>query len=141
MIEQTLSIIKPDATRRGFCGEIMRRFESQGLKIVAMKMVMFSRQLAEQFYAEHANRPFYASLINYMTSGPVVVMVLQGENAIKKNREIMGDTDPAKAAKGTIRADFAESKEANSVHGSDSAESARREMDLLFASSDIYSEY
>src|SRR5215471_17231520 len=125
-IERTLSIIKPDATRRNLTGAINDRFEKAGLRIVAQKRLQLSQDLAERFYAVHAQRPFYRSLVTFMTSGPVVVQVLEGESAVAKNREVMGATDPAKAAPGTIRKDFAENIEANSVHGSDAPETAAK---------------
>ena len=131
-IERTLSIIKPDATRRNLTGQINARFEAAGLRIVAQRRIRLSRAQAEAFYAVHRERPFYRSLCEFMTSGPVVVQVLEGENAIETNREVMGATDPAKAAAGTIRKDFAESIEANSVHGSDAPETAAREIAFLF---------
>lgn len=136
-VERTLSIIKPDATRRNLTGQINARFESQGLRIVAQKRLLLSRAQAEQFYAVHKARPFFDSLCRFMTSGPVVVQALEGENAVAKNREIMGATDPAKAAPGTIRKDFAESIEANSVHGSDSAENAAIEIAFFFSGLEI----
>jgi nucleoside-diphosphate kinase len=136
-IERTLSIIKPDATRRDLTGAINDRFERSGLRIIAQKRMRLSRDMAERFYAVHAQRPFYASLVSFMTSGPVVVQVLEGENAVAKNREVMGATDPAKADSGTIRKDFAESIEANSVHGSDSPENAAQEIAFFFAESEI----
>ena len=132
-IERTLSIIKPDATRRNITGRIASRFESAGLRVIAQKRMRLSRAEAERFYAVHRERPFFDSLCTFMTSGPVVVQVLEGENAIAKNREIMGATDPAKAAAGTIRKDFAESLEANSVHGSDGPETAAREIAFFFS--------
>jgi nucleoside-diphosphate kinase len=135
--ERTLSIIKPDATRRNLTGRINARFEKAGLRIVAQRRVRLSRAQAEAFYAVHRERPFYQSLCEFMTSEPVVVQVLEGENAIEKNREVMGATDPAKAAPGTIRKDFAESIEANSVHGSDAPETAEREIAFFFAEVDI----
>ncbi len=131
--ERTLSIIKPDATRRNLTGKIISRFESKGLRVVAQKRLWLSRQQAEQFYAVHKARPFFDSLCKFMTSGPVVVQVLEGDNAIAKNREIMGATDPSKAAADTIRKDFAESIEANSVHGSDSPETAAGEIAFFFS--------
>ncbi len=131
--ERTLSIIKPDATRRNLTGQVNARFEAKGLRIVAQKRLLLSRSQAEQFYAVHKARPFFDSLCKFMTSGPVVVQVLEGDNAVAKNREIMGATDPAKAAAGTIRKDFAESIEANSVHGSDSAENAAAEIAFFFS--------
>jgi nucleoside-diphosphate kinase len=135
--ERTLSIIKPDATRRNLTGAINDRFEKAGLRIVAQKRLQLTRGQAEAFYAVHRERPFYGSLVEFMTSGPVVVQVLEGEDAVAKNREVMGATDPAKAASGTIRKDFAESIEANSVHGSDSAENARTEIAFFFAGVEI----
>jgi nucleoside-diphosphate kinase len=136
-VERTLSIIKPDATGRNLTGAINQRFEHAGLRIIAQKRLRLSRELAERFYAVHAERPFYRSLVEFMISGPVVVQVLEGEDAIAKNREVMGATDPAKAAPGTIRKDFAESIEANSVHGSDSPENAAQEIAFFFAAIDI----
>jgi len=136
-IERTLSIIKPDATRRNLTGAINERFEKSGLRIVAQKRLRLSQDLAERFYAVHAQRPFYRSLVTFMTSGPVVVQVLEGENAVAKNREVMGATDPAKADPGTIRKDFAESIEANSAHGSDSPENAAQEIAFFFAEAEI----
>jgi nucleoside-diphosphate kinase len=136
-IERTLSIIKPDATRRNLTGAINERFEKSGLRIVAQKRLRLSQDLAERFYTVHAQRPFYRSLVTFMTSGPVVVQVLEGENAVVKNREVMGATDPAKADPGTIRKDFAESIEANSVHGSDSPENAAQEIAFFFAEAEI----
>ena len=135
--ERTLSIIKPDATRRNLTGRINARFEEAGLRIVAQRRVRLSRAQAEAFYAVHRERPFYESLCEFMTSGPVVVQVLEGDGAIEKNREVMGATDPAKAAPGTIRKDFAESIEANSVHGSDAALTAAQEIGFFFAEVDI----
>ncbi len=132
-VERTLSIIKPDATRRNLTGKINARFEDAGLRIVAQKRLQLSRAQAEQFYAVHKARPFFDSLCKFMISGPVVVQVLEGDNAIARNREIMGATDPAKAAPGTIRKDFAESIEANSAHGSDSAETAQQEIAYFFS--------
>ena len=137
MAERTLSIIKPDATRRNLTGKINARFEEKGLRIVAQRRVRLSRAQAEQFYAVHKARPFFGSLCEFMTSGPVVVQVLEGDNAVARNREIMGATDPAKAAAGTIRKDFAESSEANSVHGSDSAENAATEIAFFFSGLEI----
>jgi nucleoside-diphosphate kinase len=136
-IERTLSIIKPDATRRNLTGQINARLEAAGLRIVAQRRMRLSRGQAEAFYAVHRERPFYRSLCEFMTSAPVVVQVLEGENAIETNREVMGATDPAKAAPGTIRKDFAESIEANSVHGSDSPDTAAREIAFFFAEIDI----
>ena len=136
-IERTLSIIKPDATRRNLTGAINDRFERKGLRIVAQKRMRLSPGQAERFYAVHAERPFYRSLVDFMTSGPVVVQVLEGRDAVALNREIMGATDPAKADPGTIRKDFAQSIEANSVHGSDSAENAEREIAFFFSTIEI----
>lgn len=131
--ERTLSIIKPDATRRNLTGAINDRFEKAGLRIVAQKRLHMSKKVAGQFYQVHKERPFYQSLVDFMSSGPVVVQVLEGENAIAKNRNVMGATNPANAAPGTIRKDFAESIEANSVHGSDSPETAAQEIAFFFA--------
>ena len=136
-VERTLSIIKPDATRRNLTGKINARFEEAGLRIVAQKRLRLSRAEAEGFYAVHKERPFFNDLCQFMTSGPVVVQVLEGENAVARNREIMGATDPKKAAKGTIRADLAESIEANSVHGSDTPENARTEIAYFFSGIEI----
>jgi nucleoside-diphosphate kinase len=136
-IERTLSIIKPDATRRNLTGQINARLEAAGLRIVAQRRMRLSRAQAEAFYAVHRERPFYRSLCEFMSSGPVVVQVLEGENAIETNREVMGATDPAKAAPGTIRKDFALSIEANSVHGSDAPDTALREIAFFFAEIDI----
>lgn len=130
--ERTLSIVKPDATRRNLTATINARFTARGLRIVAQKRLQLSLPQAEAFYDVHKERPFFRSLVTFMTSGPVVVQVLEGEGAVALNREIMGATDPAKAALGTIRKDFAESIEANSVHGSDSAETAKREIVFFF---------
>ncbi len=136
-VERTFSIIKPDATRRSLTGKINARFEENGLRIVAQKRIWMSRQQAEAFYGVHKARPFFNDLCTFMTSGPVVVQVLEGENAIAKNREIMGATNPANAAAGTIRKDFAESIEANSVHGSDSPENAATEIAYFFAGTEL----
>ena len=136
-VERTFSIIKPDATRRNLTGKINARFEEAGLRIVAQKRIRMSRLQAEAFYGVHKERPFFDGLCTFMTSGPVVVQVLEGEGAIAKNREIMGATNPANAAAGTIRKDFAESIEANSVHGSDSPENAAIEIAYFFAGSEI----
>ncbi|MBM3275980.1 MAG: nucleoside-diphosphate kinase [Candidatus Sericytochromatia bacterium] len=136
-VERTFSIIKPDATRRNLTGKINARFEENGLRIVAQKRLWMSRQQAEQFYAVHKARPFFDGLCTFMTSGPVVVQVLEGDNAIARNREIMGATNPANAAAGTIRKDFAESIEANSVHGSDSPENAAIEIAYFFSGTEI----
>jgi nucleoside-diphosphate kinase len=135
--EQTLSIIKPDATRRNLTGQIVARFEQAGLRVVAQKRVRLSTETAEAFYNVHKARPFFRGLVEFMTSGPVVLQVLEGDNAIAKNREVMGATDPAKAAPGTIRKDFAESIEANSVHGSDAPETAREEIRFFFSELEI----
>ena len=132
-LERTLSIIKPDATRRNLTGKINARLEERGLRIIAQKRLHLSRAQAEQFYAVHRERPFFNSLVEFMCSGPVVAQVLEGENAVALNREVMGATDPKKAAAGTIRKDFAENIEANSVHGSDSAETAAGEIAFFFA--------
>ena len=137
-IERTLSIIKPDAVAKNVIGQIYSRFESNNLKIVASKMKWLSRQEAEAFYAVHRERPFFKDLVDFMVSGPVQIQVLEGENAIMKNRELMGATDPKKAAKGTIRAAFAQSIDANAVHGSDSPETAAVEIAFFFPQMDIY---
>ena len=136
-VERTFSIIKPDATRRNLTGKINARFEEKGLRIVAQRRIWMSQHQAETFYGVHKERPFFKDLCKFMTSGPVVVQVLEGEGAIAKNREIMGATNPANAAAGTIRKDFAESIEANSVHGSDSPENAAIEIAYFFAGCDI----
>ncbi|ATR21089.1 Nucleoside diphosphate kinase [Roseomonas mucosa] len=136
-IERTFSIIKPDATRRNLTGKINAVFEEKGLRIVAQKRILMSQQQAETFYGVHKERPFFKDLVSFMTSGPVVVQVLEGEGAVAKNREIMGATNPANAAEGTIRKLFAESIEANSVHGSDSPENAAIEIAYFFAGSEI----
>ena len=136
-LERTLSILKPDATRRNLTGKINARFEDAGLRIVAQKRLQLTKAQAEGFYAVHKERPFFGELVSFMISGPVVVQVLEGENAVVKNREIMGATNPANAADGTIRKDFAESIEANSVHGSDSPENAATEIDYFFAQIEI----
>ena len=138
-VERTLSIIKPDAVAKNVIGKIYSRFESNGLKIVAAKMQQLSQEKAEGFYAEHKERPFFGDLVKFMTSGPVVVQVLEGENAIALNRELMGATNPKEAAEGTIRADFGESIDANAVHGSDSATSASREIAYFFNDDEICS--
>ena len=138
-VEQTLSIIKPDAVKKNVIGQILARFEAAGLRIVAARMLHLSRAEAEGFYAVHRGRPFFAALVEFMTSGPVLVQVLEGENAIVRNRELMGATDPRKAAKGTIRADFAASIDANAVHGSDAPETARNEIAYFFPLSEVYS--
>ncbi len=131
-IERTFSIVKPDAVARNCIGQIYQRFEAAGLKIIAARMVHLSRAEAEQFYAVHAERPFYPKLVEFMISGPVMVQVLEGENAILKNREVMGATNPAEAAPGTIRADFATTVDENAVHGSDAPETARQEIAFFF---------
>ena len=138
-IERTLSIIKPDAVSKNVIGEIYSRFEKAGLKIVAAKMLQLDDESAGGFYAEHKGKGFYADLIEFMTSGPVMVQVLEGENAVALNRELMGATNPAEAAEGTIRADFANSIDANAVHGSDSLSSAEREVSYFFQSGEICS--
>jgi len=136
-VERTLSIIKPDATRRNLTGAIVDRFEKAGLRIVASRRMRLSTAQAEAFYGVHSARPFFRSLVDFMTSGPVVVQVLEGEGAIQKNRDVMGATDPAKAAAGTIRRDFAESIEANSAHGSDAPETAANEIKFFFSDLEI----
>ena len=138
-VERTLSIIKPDAVANNVIGQIVARFEATGLKVIASRMLRLSRQDAEGFYAVHRERPFFKDLVDFMISGPVVVQVLEGENAIQKNRDLMGATDPKKAAKGTIRADFAQSIDANAVHGSDGADTARGEIAYFFPLLNIYS--
>ncbi|MBU29867.1 MAG: nucleoside-diphosphate kinase [Gammaproteobacteria bacterium] len=138
-IERTLSIIKPDAVAKNSIGQIESRFEAAGLKIVAMKMIHLDGELAGGFYAEHKDRSFYKDLVDFMTSGPVVVQVLEGDDAIARNRDLMGATNPKEAAPGSIRADFAESIDANAVHGSDSSESAAREVAYFFQTSEICS--
>jgi nucleoside-diphosphate kinase len=136
-VERTLSIIKPDATRRNITGRINAKFEESGLRIVAQKRLRLTREQAEAFYEVHKERPFYRDLVNFMTSGPVVVQVLEGENAVTKNRDVMGATNPANAAPGTIRKELAESIEANSVHGSDSPDNATREIAFFFKDQEI----
>ncbi|SBV99582.1 multifunctional nucleoside diphosphate kinase and apyrimidinic endonuclease and 3'-phosphodiesterase [uncultured Alphaproteobacteria bacterium] len=136
-VERTFSIVKPDATRRNLVGKICARFEEAGLRIVAQKRIQMTREQAEGFYAVHRERAFFGELVEFMISGPVVVQVLEGENAIARNREIMGATNPANAAPGTIRADFAESIEANSVHGSDAPETAAEEIAYFFSKCEI----
>tara|TARA_B100001559_G_C16056345_1_gene419338 strand:- start:19 stop:441 length:423 start_codon:yes stop_codon:yes gene_type:complete len=131
-IQHTLSIIKPDATKRNLIGKILSRFEEAGLRVVALKKLQLTKDQAEKFYSVHSDRPFYEELCNFMMSGPIVVQVLEGENAVIKNREIMGATNPSEAAEGTIRKDFAESLTANSVHGSDSEENAKIEISFFF---------
>jgi nucleoside-diphosphate kinase len=136
--ERTLSIIKPDAVAKNVIGQVLARFEAAGLKVVAARMAHLSRSEAEAFYAVHKARPFFNDLVAFMTSGPVMIQVLQGDNAIAKNRELMGATDPKKAAKGTIRADFADSIDANAVHGSDAPETAATEVAFFFPSMAIF---
>ncbi|MDR1163594.1 MAG: nucleoside-diphosphate kinase [Candidatus Accumulibacter sp.] len=138
-VERTLSIVKPDAVAKNVIGRIYSRFEDNGLKIVAAKMVWLSSREAGEFYAVHRERPFYKDLVDFMVSGPVMVQVLEGENAIAKNRELMGATDPKKADAGTIRADFADSIDANAVHGSDAPETARDEIAFFFPELSVYS--
>jgi nucleoside-diphosphate kinase len=137
-IERTLSIIKPDAVAKNVIGKIYARFEEAGLRVIAARMMQLSRADAEGFYAVHRERPFFKDLVDFMISGPVMVQVLEGENAIQKNRDLMGATDPRKAAPGTIRADFADSIDANAVHGSDAAETARAEVAFFFPSMNIH---
>ena len=136
-LERTFSIIKPDATKRNITGKITDRLESAGLRVIASKRIHMTKEQAEGFYAVHKERPFFGELVSFMTSGPVIVQVLEGENAIAKNREVMGATNPADAAPGTIRADFAESIEANSVHGSDAPETAAEEIKFFFSDDEI----
>jgi nucleoside-diphosphate kinase len=138
-VQRTLSIIKPDAVAKNVIGKIYSRFETNGLKVIAAKMVHLSRQEAEGFYAVHKARPFFKDLVEFMISGPVMIQVLEGEEAIQKNRDLMGATDPKKAEKGTIRADFAESIDANAVHGSDAPETAAVEIAYFFPASQVYS--
>lgn len=138
-IEQTLSIIKPDAVKKNCIGAIIDKFEKASLRVIAAKMVELSRKDAEEFYAIHKARSFFKDLVDFMTSGPVLIMVLEGENAVLLNRDIMGATDPKKAAPGTIRAEFAESIDANAVHGSDSLENAKNEIQFFFSSRKIFS--
>jgi len=137
-LERTLSIIKPDAVKKNVIGQILGRFEKAGLRVIAARMMHLSRAEAEGFYAVHRSRPFFKDLVEFMISGPVLVQVLEGENAIAKNRELMGATDPKKADKGTIRADFADSIDANAVHGSDSAENARTEVAYFFPACEVF---
>ena len=138
-IERTLSIIKPDAVAKNLVGTILSRFEKAGLKIVAAKMLHVTPEQAQQFYAVHKERPFYNDLVDFISSGPIMVQVLEGENAISKNRELMGATNPAEAKPGTIRADFAESIDRNAVHGSDAPETAKQEINFFFTDKDICS--
>ncbi len=137
-LERTLSIIKPDAVAKNVIGEIYTRFEKAGLKVVASKMKQLSKQEAEGFYAVHRERPFFAALVNFMISGPVMIQALEGDNAVAQNRELMGATNPKEAAAGTIRADFADSIDANAVHGSDSLENAAIEIAYFFPATDVY---
>ena len=137
-IERTLSIIKPDAVAKNVIGQIYARFEAGGLKVIAARMMWLSTQEAGEFYAVHKERPFFGELVEFMTSGPVMVQVLEGENAIAKNRELMGATDPKKAAPGTIRADFAQSIDANAVHGSDGPDTAKVEIAFFFPAMNVY---
>ncbi len=136
-VQRTLSMIKTDANRRNLTGKINAMFEANGLRIVAQKRIRLTQELAKAFYIEHKDKPFYGSLVDFMTSGPIVVQVLEGEDAIAKNREVMGATNPEKAAEGTVRKTFAESMEANSVHGSDSEASAKREISFYFSECEI----
>jgi nucleoside-diphosphate kinase len=138
-LERTLSIVKPDAVKKNAIGRILARFEAAGLRVIAARMMHMSLREAEGFYAVHRERPFFRDLVNFMVSGPVLVQVLEGENAIARNRELMGATDPKKAAKGTIRADFADSIDANAVHGSDAPDTARTEIAYFFAATEIFS--
>ena len=138
-VERTLSILKPDAVKKNVIGQILARFEAAGLRVVAARMMQLSRAEAEGFYAVHRGRPFFGDLVEFMTSGPVLVQVLEGESAIVKNRELMGATDPKKAAKGTIRADFAESIDANAVHGSDGPDTAKTEVAYFFPACEVFS--
>ena len=137
-LERTLSIVKPDGVQKNLIGEVYRRFENAGLKIIAARMLQLTQAQAEGFYAVHRERPFFKDLVKYMSSGPVMVQVLEGENAVAKNRELMGATDPKKADKGTIRADLATSIEENVVHGSDSADNAKTEIAYFFAATDLW---
>lgn len=140
-VERTLSIVKPDAVAKNHIGEIYRRFETAGLEIIASRMMHLSQEQAEGFYAVHRERPFFGDLVKFMTSGPIVVQVLEGEDAIRKNREIMGATNPAEAAAGTIRHDLAETIDANAVHGSDAPETAREEIAYFFADDELHSRH
>jgi nucleoside-diphosphate kinase len=137
--QRTLSIIKPDAVKKNVIGQIVARFEAAGLRVIAARMMYLSRAEAEGFYAVHRGRPFFADLVQFMTSGPVLVQVLEGDNAIATNRELMGATDPKKAAKGTIRADFADSIDANAVHGSDASDTAKTEIAYFFPACEVFS--
>lgn len=136
-VERTLSIIKPDATRRNITGKVIDRLEQAGLRIIAQRRILLTQERAEEFYGVHRERPFFADLVAFMTSGPIVVQALEGENAVARNREVMGATNPAEAAEGTIRKDFAESIEANSVHGSDGPETAAEEIAFFFSADEI----
>lgn len=136
-MERTLSIIKPDAVKKNIIGKIIDRFESNNLKVIAIKRMHLNSDMARTFYAVHKDRPFFNDLVNFMISGPVIIMVLEGKDAVKKNRDLMGDTDPSKATKGTIRADFATSIDANAVHGSDSIDNAMIEISFFFSQSEI----
>lgn len=136
-MERTLSIIKPDAVAKDLIGEIIGRFERGGMRVIACKMIHMSEKMAGEFYADHRERSFFSQLVEFMSSGPVLVQVLEGDNAIARNREMMGDTDPAKAAAGTIRSDYAQSIDANAVHGSDSPDSALREINFFFSPDEI----
>ena len=136
-VERTLSIIKPDATRRNITGKVIDRLEQVGLRIIAQRRILLTKERAEEFYGVHRERPFFADLVAFMTSGPIVVQALEGENAVARNREVMGATNPAEAAEGTIRKDFAESIEANSVHGSDGPETAAEEIAFFFSADEI----
>ncbi len=138
-VERTISIIKPDAVAKNVIGQIYSRFEGAGLKVVAARMMQLSQQTAEEFYGVHRERPFFKDLVSFMISGPVMIQVLEGDNAITKNRDLMGATDPKKAALGTIRADFADSIDANAVHGSDGPETAKHEIGFFFAAMDVLS--
>jgi nucleoside-diphosphate kinase len=138
-LERTLSIVKPDAVKKNVIGKILARFEEAGLRVVAQRMMHLSRAEAEGFYAVHRERPFFRDLVDFMISGPVVVQVLEGDNAIARNRDLMGATDPKKAAEGTIRADFADSIDANAVHGSDAVETARVEIAYFFPACEVFS--
>ena len=139
MSERTLSIIKPDGVERGLIGEIYKRFESSGLRIIGARMLFLDEQRAQDFYRVHCERPFYDDLVAYMTSGPIMVQVLEGDEAIQRNRELMGATDPARADTGTVRADYGESIERNVVHGSDGTATAREEISFFFSPGDLYS--
>ena len=136
-VERTLSMIKPDATRRNITGKVIDRLEQAGLRVIAQRRIKLTKKRAEEFYGVHRERPFFADLVAFMTSGPIIVQVLEGEDAIARNREVMGATNPAEAAEGTIRKDFAESIEANSVHGSDSPETAAQEIAFFFSGDEI----